>query len=302
MIMGNTLVAVDWGTSSLRGARLAADGQVLEEQSFGRGILSVSPGEFAAVFEACFAPWMDERSTCLISGMAGSRQGWAEAAYCRCPAGFGELAEHLLWNPPGAPAGRVAIVPGMSCTQDDVPDVMRGEEIQIFGALRLTGLQDGIFVLPGTHSKWARVRHGRIAAFRTFMTGEFYALLGRQSLLSRTVDTDAPFDGAAFDEGVMRAFEGRGLLHTAFGARTLGLLEGRAPAALGSYLSGLLIGEELRQALADTDTGEPVLIGAPQLTAHYARALSLRGRTSRSLHDQATWAGLHALAQQTKLL
>lgn len=302
MSTGKTLVAVDWGTSSLRGARLSATGQILEEQSFGRGILSVPQGEFAAVFQACFAPWMDAASVCLISGMAGSRQGWAEAAYCPCPAGFGDLVEHLLWNPPGAPADRVAIVPGMRCTQDDVPDVMRGEEVQIFGALRLTGLQDGIFVLPGTHSKWARVQNGRIEAFRTFMTGEFYALFGRQSLLSKTVDADAPFDGAAFDEGAARAFEGRGLLHTAFGARTLGLLEGRTPAELGSYLSGLLIGEELRQALADSDAGEPVLIGAPQLTGHYARALALRGRTSRSLHDQATWAGLHALALQTKLL
>ena len=101
---------------------------------------------------------------------AGSRQGWAEAPYVACPAGPDELAQHLHW----IERGRIAIVPGLSDTQTDVPDVMRGEEVQIFGAMRLSGLAEGLFVLPGTHSKWATVRGGRVVGFRTFMTGEIY--------------------------------------------------------------------------------------------------------------------------------
>ena len=148
------LIAVDWGTSSLRAARLNAHGQVLEERAMARGILTIPPGEFATFFEANFSDWTGTSGTlCLISGMAGSKQGWVEAPYCPCPAGFDELAAQLKWIEPN----KIAIVPGLSCEHPHAPDVMRGEEVQIFGAMHLTGLREGLFVLPGTHSKWARV-------------------------------------------------------------------------------------------------------------------------------------------------
>jgi 2-dehydro-3-deoxygalactonokinase len=286
------LVAVDWGTSSLRGARLDAHGAVLEESSFPRGILSVAPGTFDVVFDECFGAWMQAPGAlCLISGMAGSQQGWREAPYCPCPAGFAEVAQRLTWIAPG----RIAIVPGLSCLQGSTPDVMRGEEVQIFGALQLMGLQDGWFVLPGTHSKWAEVRAGRIVSFRTCMTGEFFSLLSQHSLLARTLTADAPFDEAAFADGVAYAAEGGGLLGTAFSARTLALFGRKTPAALASYLSGLVIGEELRTQ-AQAGIGDVVLIGSPQLTARYAQALALRQIGSRALGAEATWAGLQALS------
>lgn len=286
------LIAVDWGTSSLRGARLNAEGAVLEEKSFARGILSVAPGAFGAVFEECFGAWMQAPGAlCLVSGMAGSQQGWREAPYCACPAGFAEVAAQLTWISPGS----IAIVPGLSCQHSDTPDVMRGEEVQIFGALELAGLSDGWFVLPGTHSKWAEVRAGRIVSFRTCMTGEFFSLLSQHSLLARTLTPEAPFDEAAFADGVAYAAQGTGLLNTAFSARTLALFGRKTPAALASYLSGLVIGEELRTQ-AHADVSEVVLIGSPQLTARYAQALALRRIVSRSLGAEATWAGLRALA------
>lgn len=286
------LVAVDWGTSSLRGARLGAHGAVLEERSFPRGILSVAPGTFDAVFDECFGAWMQAPGAlCLISGMAGSQQGWREAPYCPCPAGFAEVAQRLTWIAPG----RIAIVPGLSCLHGNTPDVMRGEEVQIFGALQLMGLQDGWFVLPGTHSKWAEVRAGRIVSFRTCMTGEFFSLLSQHSLLARTLAADAPFDEAAFADGVAYAADGAGLLSTAFSARTLALFGRKTPAALASYLSGLVIGEELRTQ-AQAGIGDVVLIGSPQLTARYAHALALRQITSHALGAEATWAGLQALS------
>lgn len=286
------LVAVDWGTSSLRGARLDASGEVLEEKSFPRGILSVTPGTYDAVFEECFGAWMQSPAAlCLISGMAGSQQGWREATYCACPAGFMEVARHLTWIAPG----RIAIVPGLSCLHGGTPDVMRGEEVQIFGALQRSGITDGWFVLPGTHSKWAEVRAGRIVSFRTCMTGEFFSLLSRHSLLARTLDADAPFDEAAFADGVAYAAQGAGLLNTAFSARTLALFGCKTAAALASYLSGLVIGEELRTQ-ADASVSEVVLIGSPQLTARYALALAQRRIGSRTLGAEATWAGLHALS------
>jgi len=285
------MIAVDWGTSSLRGARLDETGSVLEEKSAPLGILNVPNGDFAGVFSSQFSDWMKPAgSVCLISGMAGSRQGWVEAPYVACPAGPDELRQRLHWIEPG----RIALVPGLSDEQGDVPDVMRGEEVQIFGAMRLAGLAAGLFVLPGTHSKWATVRDGRVTGFRTCMTGEFYGLLSQHSILARTIDADAPLDEAVFLRGVTRAGNGEGLLHNAFGVRALSLFGRLSPAESASYLSGLLIGEELRLQELPADR-EVIAIGAPALTARYALALGQRGASVRTFGAEATWAGLRAL-------
>ena len=285
------LIAVDWGTSSLRGARLDEAGRVLEEKSAPLGILNVPNGDFAGVFTSLFSDWMKPAgSVCLISGMAGSRQGWVEAPYVACPAGPEDLKRHLHWIEPG----RIALVPGLSVEQGEVPDVMRGEEVQIFGALRLADMTEGLFVLPGTHSKWATVRDGQVTGFRTYMTGEVYGLLGQHSILARTLDAEAPLDEAMFRRGVTRAGEGEGLLHNAFGVRALALFDRLSPAQSASYLSGVLIGEELRAQ--QLPAGRPVVvIGAPALTARYALALGHKGVTVRSFGAEATWAGLRAL-------
>ena len=286
------LMAVDWGTSSLRGALLAPDGQVLEERAFARGILTVAPGEFPAVFDSCFGAWMNPKTLCLISGMAGSQQGWLEAPYCPCPAGFDSIAGQLAWVEPG----RIAIVPGLCVEAGGVPDVMRGEETQVFGALQLLGLDNARLVLPGTHSKWVTVSNRRVTDFSTWMTGELYALLRQHSILARTLPaTDPAPDAAAFEQGVAHALRSQGLLHTAFSTRTLSLFKRMATDALPSYLSGLVIGEELKsQTLQRGDT--VVVMGAPALTARYEQALAQLGVTVQRVGDGATWRGLRAIA------
>jgi 2-dehydro-3-deoxygalactonokinase len=287
-----SLIAIDWGTSSLRGARLDEAGRVLEERSAPLGILSVPNGDFAGVFTNQFGDWMKASDLCLISGMAGSRQGWAEAPYVPCPAGPAELGRHLHW----IERDRIALVPGLSDEQGDVPDVMRGEEVQIFGALRLAGLSDGLFVLPGTHSKWAVVRDSRVMGFRTYMTGEVYGLFSQHSILARTMEADAALDEAAFLKGVERATEGEGLLHNAFGVRALGLFGRLSPAQSASYLSGLLIGEELGQQKL-VPGSEVIVIGASTLVARYALALGKKGMRVRTFGAEATWAGLSEIAR-----
>jgi len=289
------LLAVDWGTTALRGALLAADGTVLAERAAPRGLLNVPPGGWAAAFDAEFGPWLSAHPglVCLMAGMVGSRQGWAEAAYCPCPATLADLAGALHWVQPG----RVAIVPGLCTSAAGVPDVMRGEETQAFGALQQLGLDDATLVLPGTHSKWVTVQGGRITGFATHMTGECYALLRQQSILARTLPAD---DGAwvpeAFDRGVARAQAPGGLLHHLFSVRTLSLFDREDGPALASTLSGLLIGEELRaQALP---AGQAVVaVGSPALTARYQRALALQGHAVRCVGAEAGWAGLLALAR-----
>jgi len=297
-----TLTAVDWGTSSLRAALLDSAGEVLEERAFPRGIVSVEPGGFAPLFDALFGDWMrPEGSLCLIAGMAGSRQGWLEAPYCPCPAGFADLGQQLAWIAPG----RIAVVPGLSLDKEGVPDVMRGEETQVFGALQLLGLADARLVLPGTHSKWVTVSGHRITDFSTWMTGEFYALLRQHSILARMLpenvrDGEAPHDDDAFAQGVAQALHGQGLLHTAFGTRTLALFNRMAVDRLPSYLSGLVIGEELKsQTLRPGDA--VVVMGAESLTARYAQALAQRGVSVQRVGAGATWRGLRAIAENLAL-
>lgn len=286
------LLALDWGTSSLRGAVLADDGRVLLERSFARGILTVEKNGFAAVFKSCFGDWKQPNTLCLIAGMAGSQQGWIEAPYCLCPAGLADVAAQLAWIEPG----RIAIVPGLSVHNDGVHDVMRGEETQVFGALQLLGLQDARMVLPGTHSKWVTVSNSRISNFSTWMTGEFYALLSQHSILARTLPSlETPHNDKAFEQGVTYALRSDGLLHTAFSTRTLSLFKRMTADELPSYLSGVVIGEELKgQHLT---SGEAlVLIGAPALCSRYDQALALLGVKPVIIGNQATWAGLKAIA------
>jgi 2-dehydro-3-deoxygalactonokinase len=288
------LIAIDWGTSSLRGARLADDATVLEERSVARGVLSVAPGEFAAVFEQHFGDWMSRPdSLCLISGMAGSRQGWVEAPYCACPARLKDVAAQLTWIEPG----RIAIVPGLSCETAGVPDVMRGEETQVFGALRLLGLASCVLVLPGTHSKWVEVEDGAIRQFSTQMTGELYALLRHHSILARSLPArdDGELHCDAFDAGVIHALRSPGLLQAAFSVRTLSLFDRLPDAQRPSYLSGVVIGEELRsRPVHDAET--LVLIGDDTLTRRYERAFAQRGVAVRRVGSQAAWQGLSEIA------
>ena len=307
--MSPALLAVDWGTTALRGALLAADGRVLAQHASERGLLSIAEGGWAAAFDAEFGAWRRSHPglPCLMAGMVGSRQGWAEAPYCPCPAGPGDLAAHLLHLPPdeAGHGGPVCIVPGLSTEGGGTPDVMRGEETQILGALQTLGLMQGnddaTLVLPGTHSKWATVQGGRIVHFTTHMTGECYALLRQHSILARTLPADdTTWVPEAFDDGVHHAQLPGGLLHHLFSVRSLGLFNRLDGAAAAARLSGLLIGEELRaQGLV---AGQAVtVVGSALLTHRYERALGLLGLTVRSVGADASWRGLASLAARAGL-
>ena len=294
-------IAIDWGTTSLRGVLINADGEIADQRALPQGILQVPPGGFATVFEQHFGDWLAlQPDLCLLSGMVGSRQGWQEAAYCPCPANFDALCSQLLWldNAHGVP---VAIVPGMSVAPQaqidavhGVPDVMRGEEIQLIGALRLMQQSSGLLVLPGTHSKWVTAQDNAITGFKTFMTGELFALLAQHSILGKTLDSSAPLDELAFTQGLERARSPDALSHLLFGMRALSLFNRLDAAQSASYLSGLLIGQELATMQPAAGT-RVALIGAPALLQRYTLALQHAGCTAIALGDEATWAGHQAI-------
>jgi 2-dehydro-3-deoxygalactonokinase len=291
------LIGIDWGTTSLRAWKIAADGAVLDMRRRDLGILRVEGGNFAAAFTESVGDWHSQGLPVLMSGMIGSRQGWVEAAYVACPADLTALRSDLA-APPGIE--RVWIVPGVSLTDGARRDVMRGEETQIAGAL---GEGSGIVVLPGTHSKWVHVENGRIMDFLTFMTGELFDLLRRQSILGRLMPDSTPANDDGFRQGVIAARDGAGGLSGAlFSVRALGLFGDLAAEALGDYLSGLLIGHEFREALQRFPTPNVLVIGSAALTARYALALELFGVTAAAADESAAVKGLYEIARHARLM
>ncbi len=288
------MIAVDWGTSSFRAYRLDAAGKVLERREAAAGILTVRDGAFGATLLAQIGDWLGAgESSVVMSGMIGSRQGWKEAPYAFTPAGVDEITKAMITVSFEGQA-EVRIAPGvMHRTADGFHDVMRGEETQILGALDTLGAGNHRVCLPGTHSKWAMVQSGRITAFRTHMTGEVFALLRSQSILARTIDPDAAFDEDAFRTGVMRSREGSGLLHHLFEVRSQYLADALTQSASGDYLSGVLIGHELRAEAPDSLVN---LLGSSALSDRYATACDALGLPSRRLDPDAVVAGLHRLA------
>lgn len=279
------MIGIDWGTSSLRAFRLAADGTVLDRREASRGITQVHDGRFVDTLRDIAGDWLTKgEQRVLLAGMIGSRQGWVEAPYLPCPAGPDELAAALVRVP--SDDATILLVPGLADTDEaGTPEVMRGEETQLAGLPDLLKA-DGLACLPGSHSKWARIAGGRIAGFRTYLSGEAFAALRGGTILGRMM-TDGPTDETAFDRGVARAADPGHLLHHLFGVRTLGLAGRLAEAESASYLSGLLIGHEVRAAMP---SGASVhLVGAPALCALYARAVAICG--GRAVIEDSDAAG-----------
>jgi 2-dehydro-3-deoxygalactonokinase len=287
---GPCLIGLDWGTSSLRAMLIDATGAVIEERARPWGIMRLPPGGFRAAYDGIVREW--PALVCLAAGMVGSRQGWVEAPYCDAPAGAFALAQKLA----RVPEVGMAIVPGIMLTGAR-PDVMRGEETQVIGAL---GDGDsGCVVLPGTHCKWVDVEAGRIVRFRTFMTGEVFAALRDHTILGAFAAGEEPDEGA-FDAGVIAAYGAiGGNAALLFSARAM-VLAGRLPAVgARDYLSGLLIGDELRAA---PDGAEPLLIGEAALCALYLRAMQLCGMAARIAAPGAAAAGLWRIARDAGLI
>lgn len=291
----STFLAVDWGTTNRRGY-VVEDGVVVREHEDDLGILAVGSsgtGFERALTELKAALGFD--GLVLMGGMVGSNRGWVEAPYVRCPAALDDLAAALSWIEPG----RVAIVPGLSFLDPPIADVMRGEEVQILGAVA-GGLlpADALVCHPGTHNKWIEVESGRIASFRTVMTGELFNLLRKHSILSDLLATDAEPD-AAFRAGVDHGLSHPDLTAELFQVRARVLLGTAAREDAASYVSGLLIGTDLRVGLGRQRHDHVHLVGRPELTRLFAAALGQTGRATSEIDgERAFVVGLARIAEK----
>ncbi|MFK2878371.1 2-dehydro-3-deoxygalactonokinase [Rhodanobacter hydrolyticus] len=297
------LIALDWGTSSLRAFRFDGMGQLDETRMRPWGIRHLPEGGYDTALADITAGWpVLPRLAC---GMVGSRNGWREMPYLDLPASASQLAK-AIGAVRAADGMDVHLIPGLRDPHG--PDVMRGEETQLIGALELHPelAATSTVILPGTHSKWAAVRDGVVTGFRTQMTGELFAMLRQHSILGAT-GAEAANDAEAFERGVGMARDSgaAGALSRLFSARALMLDGALAPASVPDYLSGLLIGEEFRAALADglacRDT--PLqLIGEAALCERYRRAAAQFDITLPPPIADAAARGLWQLAMQAGLV
>ncbi|MGR3484368.1 MAG: 2-dehydro-3-deoxygalactonokinase [Paracoccaceae bacterium] len=271
-------IAVDWGTSRLRGWSMRG-AEAVEARDGDEGMGTLTPDAFAPALARLTEGWDGPVIAC---GMVGARQGWVEAPYASLPCA-------PLSAPIQVPGHDVHIVPGLS--QSAPPDVMRGEETQIAGFLALNPGWDGVICLPGTHSKWAELSAGEVISFRSFMTGEVFALLSGQSVLRHSM---GDWDDATFDAAVDDALSSPARLASdLFAIRAGDLLHGQAHGQ--ARLSGLLMGAELAAARPWWLGRQVAIIGAPELSARYARALGTQGvPAGLARADAMTLAGLTA--------
>lgn len=263
-------IAIDWGTTRLRGFLLDANGAVLGRVSRpDGGMQSVAAGGFAAALQDCVGVWLTAHPELpvVMAGMVGSRNGWFEAPYAKTPASAADLAGQII-RVKRADGGIASIIPGVSNVNDWGTDVMRGEETLVFGCSR----KDAVIVLPGTHSKWVDLKAGKIKRFATYMTGEIYALLKSQSILGRLALE--PEDLTGFARGLAAAKSKSVLTHQLFKARSEVLIGALEAEQVAPYLSGLLIGTEILGAkLLFGTMASVVLVADGQMAAIYGQAL-----------------------------
>lgn len=322
----NRFIGVDWGTSSMRAYLFGQDGRVLDTREAGWGIMNlpaVPAGQpqdrdsrFAQAFWQLLGDWLADPGTrrrALACGMVGSNQGWREAGYIDVPVTIPDIAGALTVADAGQGA-TLAIAPGL-LQRGALPDAIRGEETQIAGVPALLA-QKGMDMqgcwllgLPGTHSKWAGVRDNEILHFDTFLTGELYAVLVQHSILGRSMGDaalppDSPEARQYFMQGVHTAngeAGHKGLLGTIFSSRTLSITGALTGPQQREYLSGLLVGYEIKGLLASLQgewrSARIALIGRPGLCQRYHEALHALGHPAEILSEEAGIHGLWSLIQ-----
>lgn len=301
--MNPSLIGLDWGSTRLRAYRFDEAGRVTETRALPWGSRQLPAGGFAEAFAHAVEGW--PRAPVLACGMVGSRGGWREAPYLDTPCRLDALAGALTTV--DAPDGRtVHIVPGLRDPAG--PDVMRGEETQVAGVLAQASapIGDMRLLMPGTHSKWARVSGRAVTRIATVMTGELFALLRGHSILGAGLP-DGGDDAEAFARGVAAAKSAgpAGGLSRLFSARALMLDGALAPASVANFLSGLLIGDELRMALAAgwAVPDAPVqLIGEDALCARYLQAAPAFGVALEPASGAIVASGLWQVAATAGLL
>lgn len=262
-------LVVDWGTTNFRAFLLDENNKLVDSESLHKGLLQVTDGQFADVLETILKNWLPDYKhlPILMAGMVGSAKGWVNVNYVATPTDISNLAPqaHRFTLPWGASA---LIMPGVSHQYGEQKhDVMRGEEVQIFGLSKLKQTDNFTAILPGTHSKHVRFEANKIHSFSSFLTGEFYSILTKYSLLGMGLIHSDALNKEVFIQGVMEGQEGE-LTNKVFLGWTGRLFNQLTTENAADYLSGMLIGYELRNLTAN----QLYLVGGQELSSRYLTA------------------------------
>lgn len=298
----DAFVGVNWGSSNFRAFLIAPDGTLIDDIALAAGVTALDRKGMIRTMASVGEAWGAGRRV-YASGMIGSPVGWVEVPYIEAPASLADIANAL--KPATIGQVDVMLVPGVACMRvfDGAPDVLRGEEIELFGLAALRPGLSGTVALPGTHTKWANFEDGRMVDFATSMSGEIFDRLTSAGLLSSIVDGPAN-DGAAFLAGIDDSKPSSlGLATLLFGARAR-VVRGLMPKSdAASFIRGLLIGSELSD-VALLQAGRPAstipLVGNAALCVLYEAAIKHRGglaeRGDVKAAGVAGYTALHALA------
>jgi 2-dehydro-3-deoxygalactonokinase len=290
-----SFVGVDWGTTHRRAYALDASGQCIRSHADGDGALA-SKGRFPEALRAALDALDAQPTQVLMSGMVGSAMGWKVAPYLDASVVLADMPQHLMLIPDDSDPVPRYVVPGY-CVRNQwgQPDVMRGEETQLLGAVTL-GHHTGWFVLPGTHSKWVELQAGRIVQLRTYMTGELFDVLSKNGTLAAAAgSSEQVWDAAVFAQGVQAAQHGGALSHLLFECRARVVCGDMPAASTRAYLSGLLIGSELHDVAQGARAAAPVkIIGSPELAQHYQTAATPLGLSFEVINAQDAFLGAMA--------
>ena len=270
-------IAIDWGSSHLRAWRIE-NGECVAHQQTAQGVKFIEPGSHDQVLMALLAPWrawIEARQIpVLMAGMIGSDRGWLDSGYQKLPLPVTAIAAGCI-AVPSSLRSAVWLRPGLALPEEERANVMRGEEVQLLGALACQ--QADVYLFPGTHSKWVKPaispQGAWIAEFSTAITGEMYQLLLQHSLLGQGLP-EGESDPQAFADGVLASLRGEGsLLNRLFYARSRRVLGYLPAASVASWLSGVLIGDELAQLARRWPQSELLaLVGDTPLVTHYLAA------------------------------
>ncbi|NUR45329.1 MAG: 2-dehydro-3-deoxygalactonokinase [Sphingomonas sp.] len=285
-------IAIDWGTTNRRAYLIDSSGKSAGEFEDHKGVLGVPADGFPDAVAEIRAKLGDK--PLLLAGMIGSNRGWKEAPYVPCPAGLDDLTAKLVWV-----GDREAIIPGVSYIGDGRADVMRGEEVQLLGAVAADLVDPmGLVCHPGTHNKWATLRHGKIDRFQTVMTGELYNLLKEHSILSDLLQGKVEANDT-FKQAARHAIDNEALPADLFAVRARVLLGQAKKEDAAAYASGMLIGADVRIGLSIPTGARIAVIGRPDLTRLYAAAIATTGRDVVEHDGEACFiAGINEIAKR----
>ncbi|WP_108721620.1 2-dehydro-3-deoxygalactonokinase [Neptunicoccus sediminis] len=273
-------IAVDWGQTNLRIWVMGAGGNLLAERSADQGTGALASDGFEPALLAMIEDFLSDGKTTpvLCTGRAGAAGGWVEAPFQPVPCA--PLTHtSFVTAPTRDPRIAVSVVPGLSQISP-APDIMQGEETQIAGFLQANPKFDGVLVLPGIHTKWVHISAEEVVSFQSFLTGELYALLARQSLLRPAIALSG-WDDAAFEDGLGESISRpESVAAKLFGLHAAAQLSTLSPQAARARLSGLLIGLELAATRPYWLGQNLAILATPEIGEIYARALSLQGLTA----------------------